>query len=180
MRLQIFRGWAQSKVDSPDPSASAILAGVMTVILAFWPLVWVVWAFLLRGGLSFRLLGLALVRRLVELHGGTVAATSDGYALRFSLEPLVEPSTRAGRRFARPSAEAEILGVARITGDEVLIAATAEESILPDRNAPSGTSDTRRRFTASPSIASSAFAASSSLTSRGVFFPRRATSSRLQ
>jgi DNA gyrase subunit A len=55
-----------------------------------------------------------------------VAATSDGYALRFSLEPLVEPSTRAGRRFARPSAEGEIVGVARITGDEVLIAATAE------------------------------------------------------
>ena len=27
-----------------------------------------------------------------------VAATSDGYSLRFSLEPFVEPSTRAGRR----------------------------------------------------------------------------------
>src|SRR3954462_275716 len=30
-----------------------------------------------------------------------VAATSDGYSLRFSLEAFVEPSTRAGRRFAR-------------------------------------------------------------------------------
>src|SRR5206468_10219584 len=30
-----------------------------------------------------------------------VAVTSDGYSLRFSLEPFVEPSTRAGRRFAR-------------------------------------------------------------------------------
>ena len=30
-----------------------------------------------------------------------VAVTSDGYSLRFSLEPFVEPSTRAGRRYAR-------------------------------------------------------------------------------
>ena len=31
-----------------------------------------------------------------------MAVTSDGYSLRFSLEPFVEPSTRAGRRYARP------------------------------------------------------------------------------
>jgi DNA gyrase subunit A len=55
-----------------------------------------------------------------------VAVTSDGYALRFGLEPLVEPSTRAGRRYARPSGESEVVGVARISGKEVLIAATAE------------------------------------------------------
>ena len=55
-----------------------------------------------------------------------VAVTSDGYALRFGLEPLVEPSTRAGRRYARPSGESEVVGVARVTGEEVLIAATAE------------------------------------------------------
>ncbi len=55
-----------------------------------------------------------------------VAVSSDGYALRFGLEGLVEPSTRAGRRFARPAKGAEILGVARYTGSEVLIAATAE------------------------------------------------------
>jgi DNA gyrase subunit A len=58
------------------------------------------------------------------VHG--VAVSSDGYALRFGLEGLVEPSTRAGRRFARPAARHEILGVARFTGSEVLIAATAE------------------------------------------------------
>ena len=29
-----------------------------------------------------------------------VAVSSDGYWLRFSLEPFVEPSTRAGRRYA--------------------------------------------------------------------------------
>jgi len=55
-----------------------------------------------------------------------VAVTSDGYALRFGLEALVEPSTRAGRRFARPAAGADVTGVARITGDETLITATAE------------------------------------------------------
>jgi DNA gyrase subunit A len=55
-----------------------------------------------------------------------VAVTSDGYALRCGLEPFVEPSTRSGRRYARPAAGAEVVGVAKITGDEVLIAATAE------------------------------------------------------
>jgi DNA gyrase subunit A len=55
-----------------------------------------------------------------------VAASSDGYALRFSLEPFVEPSTRAGRRFARPSKGSEIVGVAKLGGGEILIAATAE------------------------------------------------------
>ncbi len=59
-----------------------------------------------------------------EAHG--VAVTSDGYSLRFSLEPLVEPSTRAGRRFARPSKGAEVVGVAKLAGGEVLIAATAQ------------------------------------------------------
>ena len=55
-----------------------------------------------------------------------VAVTSDGYALRFSFEPFVEASTRAGRRFARPSQGVEVVGVARITGDEVIIVATAD------------------------------------------------------
>jgi DNA gyrase subunit A len=58
------------------------------------------------------------------VHG--IAVSSDGYSLRFSLEPLVEPSTRAGRRFARPSKDAEIVGVAKLVGGEALIAATAQ------------------------------------------------------
>ena len=33
--------------------------------------------------------------------------------LRFGLEPLVEPSTRAGRRYARPAEGAEVVGVAQ-------------------------------------------------------------------
>jgi DNA gyrase subunit A len=55
-----------------------------------------------------------------------VAVTSDGYALRFGLEGLVEPSTRSGRRFARPGGAAEVVAVGRLTGGEILIAATAE------------------------------------------------------
>jgi DNA gyrase subunit A len=55
-----------------------------------------------------------------------VAATSDGYSLRFSLQPFVDPSTRAGRRFARVAEGAEIVGVAKITGKEIVIAATRQ------------------------------------------------------
>jgi len=55
-----------------------------------------------------------------------VAVSSDGYALRFNLDGFVEPSTRAGRRYARPSDGAEIVSVARITGGEILIAASAQ------------------------------------------------------
>ena len=53
-----------------------------------------------------------------------LAVTSDGYTLRFGFEPFVEPSTRAGRRYARPSQGGEVVGVARVTGEEVVIAAT--------------------------------------------------------
>jgi DNA gyrase subunit A len=55
-----------------------------------------------------------------------VAVSSDGYALRFNLDGFVEPSTRSGRRYARPSEGGEIVSVARVAGGEVLIAATAE------------------------------------------------------
>ena len=41
-------------------------------------------------------------------------------------EPFVEPSTRAGRRYARAAEGAEFVGVARVTGGEILIAATRE------------------------------------------------------
>ena len=59
-----------------------------------------------------------------------LAVTSDGYALRFSLEAFVEPSTRAGRRYARAGAGAEVVSVAVTTGEETVIAATAEARAL--------------------------------------------------
>jgi len=55
-----------------------------------------------------------------------VAVSSDGYSMRFSLEPFAEPSTRTGRRFAKAADGAELLGVARLTGGEILIVATRE------------------------------------------------------
>jgi len=53
-----------------------------------------------------------------------LAVSSDGYALRFGLAAFVEPSTRSGRRFARPSKGATIVGVEKIHGSETVLAAT--------------------------------------------------------
>jgi DNA gyrase subunit A len=55
-----------------------------------------------------------------------LAVSSDGYSLRFSLQPFLEPSTRAGRRYARSAEKAEFVGVAPVTGEETIIAATRE------------------------------------------------------
>ncbi len=62
-----------------------------------------------------------------------VAVSSDGYSMRFSLEPFVEPSTRAGRRYARAADGAELVGVARVAGDEILIAATHDARAMLTR-----------------------------------------------
>ncbi len=51
-----------------------------------------------------------------------LAATSDGYALRLSLEPFLEPSTKAGRKFARPGDGATAVGAFVVDGSEVLLA----------------------------------------------------------
>jgi DNA gyrase subunit A len=53
-----------------------------------------------------------------------VAATSDGYALRFSLNGFAEPSTRSGRKYARPAKGAEVVGAQVVTGEEVILAAS--------------------------------------------------------
>ncbi len=53
------------------------------------------------------------------LHG--LAVTSDGYGLRFGLQKFVEVSSRAGRRYARPAAEQEVIGVAAVHGSETLL-----------------------------------------------------------
>jgi DNA gyrase subunit A len=55
-----------------------------------------------------------------------VAVTTDGYALRFNLDAFVEPSTRAGRRYARPAEGAELVGVTTIDGSETMIVATRQ------------------------------------------------------
>ncbi len=50
------------------------------------------------------------------------AATSSGFALRFGLEALAEPSTRSGRRFARVKGDAMVIDVVPIHGDEIILA----------------------------------------------------------
>jgi DNA gyrase subunit A len=59
-----------------------------------------------------------------------VAASADGYALCFGLGTFVEPSTRSGRRFARPARGAEVIAVEIVHGEETLIAATSGRRAL--------------------------------------------------
>jgi len=63
-------------------------------------------------------------RSLKGVHA--LAASSDGYSLRFAFDPYVEVSTRTGRRFARVAGSAEIVGVVPVEGDETIIAATRQ------------------------------------------------------
>jgi DNA gyrase subunit A len=53
-----------------------------------------------------------------------LAVTSDGYSLRFALDGFIEPSTRAGRRYAKAGDGVEVVGVAKVNGSEIVIAAT--------------------------------------------------------
>ncbi len=51
-----------------------------------------------------------------------LAATSDGYGLRFALTSYAEPSTRSGRKFARPAKGQHVVGVSVIDGSETILA----------------------------------------------------------
>ena len=55
-----------------------------------------------------------------------LAASSDGYSLRFGLQSFAEPSTRAGRRYARVKPGASIVDVVSIHGTETLLAVSAD------------------------------------------------------
>jgi DNA gyrase subunit A len=59
-----------------------------------------------------------------------LAASSDGNALTFGLEPFAEPSTRTGRRYARTSEGATIIGATLVTGDETVIAVSKKRRAL--------------------------------------------------
>ena len=58
------------------------------------------------------------------------AASSDGYALCFGLGPLVEPSTRSGRRYARVAEGASIVGAYVVDGEETIIAVSKKRRAL--------------------------------------------------
>lgn len=55
-----------------------------------------------------------------------LAASSDGYAMRFGLKTFAEPSTRAGRKFARVKAGASIIDVVSVHGTETVLAVSAD------------------------------------------------------
>ncbi len=59
-----------------------------------------------------------------EVHA--LAATTNGFAMRFGLPSFVEVSTRSGRRFARVAPGHEVVDVFTINGHETILAATAE------------------------------------------------------
>jgi len=59
-----------------------------------------------------------------------VAATSDGFGLTFGLSPFREPSTRSGRRFARPAKGEGVVGVQAVHGSETLIVVSQQRRAL--------------------------------------------------
>ncbi|HEY5373114.1 MAG TPA: DNA topoisomerase (ATP-hydrolyzing) [Polyangiaceae bacterium] len=59
-----------------------------------------------------------------------VAATSDGYAFSIGIAPFIEPSTRTGRRYAKPAEGVQVVGVSLARGKEVVMAATREGRAL--------------------------------------------------
>jgi len=59
-----------------------------------------------------------------------VAATSDGFGLTFGLSPFREPSTRSGRRFARPAKGESVVGVQAVHGSETLIVVSQQRRAL--------------------------------------------------
>ncbi len=61
-------------------------------------------------------------------HG--LAVTSDGYSLRFGLDTYREVSTKAGRRYARPSEGAEVVFAAVVDGSEIVIAASQNRRVM--------------------------------------------------
>ncbi len=59
-----------------------------------------------------------------EVPSEMIALSAKGYGLRFDLEPHTEVSTRAGRRFARPSKGDEMIGASPVTSRDVVVVAS--------------------------------------------------------
>ncbi len=59
-----------------------------------------------------------------------LAISGRGFGLRFALEAHSEPSTRSGRKFARPAKEDEIIGVCAVRSKDIVIVATRKSHVL--------------------------------------------------
>jgi len=74
-----------------------------------------------------RVVGALSLDPRLEVPETLVAVSARGYGLRFALAPHQEASTRAGRRYARPGKEDEIIGVAP-AGPRDLLAVVTEHA----------------------------------------------------
>jgi DNA gyrase subunit A len=59
-----------------------------------------------------------------------LAVTRQGFGSRFSLRPHREPSTRAGRRFAKPKEGDEVLAVVPVGDGDVVVCASGDGHVL--------------------------------------------------
>jgi DNA gyrase subunit A len=59
-----------------------------------------------------------------------LAVSKKGYGMQFTVEPFKEPTTRSGRKYARPSKGDEIVGVVAVAHGDTVIAATAKGHVL--------------------------------------------------
>ena len=59
-----------------------------------------------------------------------IAVTRGGLALRFSLRPHRDPSTRAGRKFTRPKAGDEVIYVAPVYAEDCIACITSKRRAL--------------------------------------------------
>jgi DNA gyrase subunit A len=59
-----------------------------------------------------------------------LAITRSGFGFRFSLRPHREPSTRAGRRFAKPKEGDEVLAVVPVGDRDTLVCASGDGHVL--------------------------------------------------
>ncbi len=64
-----------------------------------------------------------------------IAMSSSGFGQRFSIDAFLQPTTRAGRKFAKPPKGDEIVGVAGGPDDGVLVVATRNGNVLRCRAA---------------------------------------------
>jgi uncharacterized RDD family membrane protein YckC len=58
-----LRQWIGSELHDDTPAVNLGMAMVPSIAVPIFPIVWITWAFIFRGGLSFPIVGLALVRR---------------------------------------------------------------------------------------------------------------------
>jgi DNA gyrase subunit A len=77
-----------------------------------------------------RVVGALSLDKRLERPEKLLALSRGGYGLRFALEPHTEVSTRAGRRFARPAKEDELIGVVPVDEKDFLAVVTEDAYAL--------------------------------------------------